>query len=248
MLFGGIVSAFVLGLAAVAEAKEVWNSDFSIIEDKMRTLPAAKMIKRNTWTVTVPTRCWDAALENDCPISELHVFEAWFDDAPKPWLICRCRNAPFTEAQFMTEIGRLPVAIRQRTRYFMLFRGSGSAYSFDNDVVFKGNISPTMLLHETAHAFDGGRSTQQQFIDAIKKDTCWADNYAKSAGEAGRWWEPWAQTFVLYNYIARIGNPPKSLNCLNNQLWAIFIQTFDEINAGYVESRMRPYGDMRKRT
>lgn len=60
----GLFSAFVLALAAMGEAKvmPVWNPDLSpLLEDKMRTLPVKKVVKENTWTNTVPVRCWDAA-------------------------------------------------------------------------------------------------------------------------------------------------------------------------------------------
>ena len=65
----------------------------------------------------------------------------------------------------------------------MLFSGNGGAYSFDKDVVFTGTITPTKVIHEVAHAFDEGKSGEQLYKDAVEKDTCWADNYAKSSGE-----------------------------------------------------------------
>lgn len=96
------------------------------------------------------------------------------------------------------------------------------------------------LQHETSHCVDGGkRHSSTDYQDALNKDSCWADYYAKSSHA-----ESWAQINVLVRYKFGVASLPSAKfgaglteNCLAWQIWVVYAQTYAEIAKGYDSSK-----------
>lgn len=92
------------------------------------------------------------------------------------------------------------------------------------------------LQHEISHAADGGsRSSAPEYLDAIKKDTCWADYYAGTNNV-----EAWAQTNVVVRYKYGVAPLPTQYfgagfteACMANQIKVVHDQNTAEIVKGY---------------
>lgn len=102
----------------------------------------------------IPLDCaWEAVQDRwtsnewRCTFDKLDVMEVFYEDAAEGWIVCRCRDAPFTEAQMLADIGRLSVGIRQHVRYFMGFdsgMGGGTATQGNDVIAFQSSV---LLYH-----------------------------------------------------------------------------------------------------
>lgn len=136
-----------------------WNA---VADAYMKAVQPASIVKHNTWIETIPDACYTYATKAinasepnlnrpHCPsINDLKVFEVWYSDSPKPWLFCRCSNSAFSEAELLDRVGRVPAAIRQRTRYIMSFKdgptGIGGYALSSKDIVMFGTPGMTTWL------------------------------------------------------------------------------------------------------
>lgn len=114
----------------------------------------ASVTRINRWTETIPNDCYKEAFDKTidpgngnnnrrCPsLNDLNVFEVWFSDAAEPWLVCRCKNSYITEGELLKKVGRIPIGVRQHTRYIMMFRNGGKGVNglanSRGDVIFFG--------------------------------------------------------------------------------------------------------------
>lgn len=179
----------------------------------------------------------DDTNEPRCPAGQMEVFEVTYTDCSEPWTLCRCRNAPVSKEDMITEFGRLPPMLRGTVRHFMHFDGAGWAYSSNSNLVTFGDVvNPTVMLHEAGHSLDAGKlHIEEEYVSAVEKDTCWPDYYAADADNADfselNLTEPWAQALVVRRYEVQIGKLPKDASCLRGALDAVGAQTDEYLDS-----------------
>lgn len=125
-LLAAVTSGLVgLTMAQLPDKVILYNEEELVpIWEAGRSSPPATVTRINRWVESVPYDCaWltDRFISgmHICPLANLDVFQAWFSDAPDPWIVCRCRDAPVSETETLAMIGRLPAAVRQYVRYFL---------------------------------------------------------------------------------------------------------------------------------
>jgi len=135
--------------------------------------------------------------------------------------ICACEEAAMDVNQVATKFGVVPKLVRQYTNFITIASGNANlgcaAYSTGSSSTYcLGDMSTEVFIHESAHNFDrrrpsnGRLSSQDGWKQAIAKDSCVPDGYAKTNQI-----EDFAQVLVLYMSVAAKGN---SIGCMRNQL------------------------------
>ncbi|TGZ81833.1 hypothetical protein EX30DRAFT_371042 [Ascodesmis nigricans] len=216
----------------------------------MRNIPSSPIRRINRWGTKIPEACvYEAGLsKHQCPLDQLDVFAVSFQDAPEDmdWLFCRCRDAKHSEGELIEEVGRLPVAVRQRVRYIMLFTDDHElgADSSGNDLIMR-ELNPCVIHHEAGHCFDdnGSRSGSAEFRAAIQKDTCYLDSYSAGAAQEEVFAEAWAQVFLLQQFMNRTGKKlDKNLDCMENQLAVVNSQSVASSKKPFEKALKRKWG------
>lgn len=104
-----LLSAVAPALVAAAPGDNILFEDpgLSVLNDKYTNdVKPAKTVKINRWGPSIPVACKEEALKKrsdsnpakKCEMNKMDVFQVWFDDAPEPWVVCRCQDQPMTEA------------------------------------------------------------------------------------------------------------------------------------------------------
>ncbi len=114
-------------------------------------------------------------------------------------VLCICPN-PVMSSQYMTEtMGKVPYAIRRNNVAMVSATvntcgGAGSS----NDISFYCDkaMDVTVFIHESAHSFDKGKSSSQEWQNAIAKDSCVPDAYANT-----NYVEDFAQVVVVWVHL-----------------------------------------------
>ncbi|KAK3685337.1 hypothetical protein B0T22DRAFT_482313 [Podospora appendiculata] len=155
----------------------------------------------------------DFSLQNDADhwkATDFTIYNVTFTDCPgSPFVVCRHKTAPKSIGQISTEIGRIPVKMRQATSMFLVYGDLNSdnpqyggyiaTLAGDGIIVGRsGAYSTTSLVHEMGHAVDstlaspgGGKAYSST---AAWQKAVTADGYAVSAYGAGSLVEDFAET------------------------------------------------------
>jgi len=135
--------------------------------------------------------------------------------------ICACEQPVMDVHYVATKFGVVPKQVRQYTNYITIASADSNlncaAYSTGASSTYcMRNMDTEVFIHESAHNFDfrgfGGNraSGQAKWHQAINKDSCVPDGYAKTNDI-----EDFAQVLVLYMSVAAKGT---RIDCMRNQL------------------------------
>ncbi|KAK0437686.1 hypothetical protein EV421DRAFT_1007299 [Armillaria borealis] len=111
-----------------------------------------------------------------------------FADCGSPYTICRCSNANITLDDATDALARVPVGLRRHVGTVMVMPGSSAhayTYTSSGEIHFFGVCSQRTWIHESTHAASGAlginaASGSGSWAEAVSKDTCVPDNYAKT--------------------------------------------------------------------
>jgi len=123
----------------------------------------------------------------------------------------------------------VPLPIRSAVNKISAKATGNGAYTMGNSGVYLGKYGPEVFVHESGHSFDyaNGIADMPEWINAITTDSCQPDPYARSSK-----FEAWAQTSVLWSYLALGGADTSILNNGTFRCWQ---------NAGKFASQILPY-------
>ncbi|KAK3995189.1 hypothetical protein QBC44DRAFT_389917 [Cladorrhinum sp. PSN332] len=128
----------------------------------------------STFTITpwtnnkIPQTCvrWSVT-QYGFSINDFSVFNVTYPDCSVPFVVCYHRKAQKTISQIATEIGRMPIKIRQSTAAYLVFSNNDSdnppAYNIfigalsDSGLILgkSSGYFPSALVHELTHNMDG---------------------------------------------------------------------------------------------
>ncbi|KAF3941577.1 hypothetical protein ABW19_dt0206669 [Dactylella cylindrospora] len=181
----------------------------------------------------VPASCILEMGKRGCAANHIFVYNVTYTDCPRPWVFCRCDNAPVHIGRTADIFGRLPVKLRSRIRHPQIVPhtdGScGGGAPDDGDLLIAGDCPLEVFIHEAGHLVDNrgdvfgeDYSSKPDFINAMNSDTCSVSYYARENGRH----EVFAEISVVTLYYLRTGTlpavvPPATTGCYNNQLQTI---------------------------
>ncbi|KAK0488313.1 hypothetical protein EDD18DRAFT_1466288 [Armillaria luteobubalina] len=137
---------------------------------------------------SIPSSCTKyAGTGKECAASMAAV-NVTFADCGSPYTICRCSSANITLDDATDALARVPVGLRRHVGTVMVMPGgSAHAYTYTNngEIHFFGVCSQRTWIHESTHAASGAlginaASGNGSWAEAVSKDTCVPDNYAKT--------------------------------------------------------------------
>ncbi|KAK0454258.1 uncharacterized protein EV420DRAFT_1555981 [Desarmillaria tabescens] len=148
-----------------------------------------------------------------------------FADCGSPYTICRCSSANITLDDAIDALARVPVGLRRYVGTVMVMPGSSAhayTYTSSGEIHFFGVCSQRTWIHESTHAASGAlginaASGSGSWEEAVSKDTCVPDNYAKTNLA-----EDLAQMSVVkvYSLLNKNSLPLGfTVDCMSNQ-WA----------------------------
>ncbi|KAK0454262.1 uncharacterized protein EV420DRAFT_1695809, partial [Desarmillaria tabescens] len=174
---------------------------------------------------SIPSACAEVTgIGKNCTTS-MDVVNVTFADCGSPYTICRCSNANITLDDAMNALARVPVGLRRHVGTAIVMPDSG-AHAYTNmssgEIHFFGVCDQRVWIHESTHAASGAlgindASGSGSWEEAVSKDTCVPDNYAKTNLA-----EDLAQMSVLkvYSLLSNNTLPPGfTTDCMSNQ-WA----------------------------
>jgi len=184
--------------------------------------PKYSLTPRNDWNnkCTGNDACGSDAVES--------VYELSYADGV--WLpLCLCRGHVLDAAGMADRFAYVPPPIRSSVNKISAKATGNGAYTMGNSGVYLGKYGPEVFVHESGHSFDyaNGISSMSEWINAITTDSCLPDPYARSSVH-----EAWAQTGVLWSYLALGGADTSILNNGTFRCWQ---------NCGKFAAQILPY-------
>ncbi|KAK0454261.1 uncharacterized protein EV420DRAFT_1695808 [Desarmillaria tabescens] len=171
---------------------------------------------------SIPSACAEiTGIGKNCTTST-DVVNVTFVDCGSPYTICRCSNANITLDDATNALARVPVGLRRHVRTTIVMPDSEAhAYTESGDIHFFGVCDQRVWIHESTHAASGAlgindASGSGSWEEAVSKDTCVPDNYAKTNPA-----EDLAQMSVVKVYSLLNNNtlpPGFTTDCMSNQL------------------------------
>ncbi|KAK0451134.1 uncharacterized protein EV420DRAFT_1703946 [Desarmillaria tabescens] len=174
---------------------------------------------------SIPSACTQYTGSGKECAASMDAVNITFADCGSPYTVCRCSNANITLDDATNALARVPVDLRRHVGTVMVMPGSSAhAYTYMNsgEIHFFGVCSQRTWIHESTHAASGAlginaASGNGSWEEAVSKDTCVPDNYAKTDLA-----EDLAQMSVVkvYSLLSNNTLPPGfTTDCMSNQ-WA----------------------------
>ena len=155
-----VISDCTHGTSLVSRAEEtkmhpVVKPETPHLKDLPKYLPKTNYTAKKWKVNLVPYKCL-RRLPKEYHDVDVDVFDVFYEDCDRPWVLCRHTSAQLAAKDMMDNIGQLPVQLRSYTRHWLALPDPTNgvhAYSLDDDVVLYGNIRhATVYVHEVSAA------------------------------------------------------------------------------------------------
>jgi len=209
----------------------------------------------------IPQDVKDRAVAENLSATDIETTNVYYADCDTPWIISRHKNAALNFAQMVQYFGIIPVRMRQTVRHILAVPDNGtSAYYLAGNIVLKGTVGPTAVVHETGHgvdslAFDASLgkpfSSGKTWLDAYNADTAVPGDYAQTNQQ-----ENFAENTVValfdYTWPSQLPKIQPSWKTIQHQYTTIQQQLGENIHrdgkctARLPNSQSVPIGNSRK--